>query len=478
MNKTLAYIFFISISLLIWSCADDDTFSTSPQNRLDMSVDTVRMDTVFSNVPAATKSFWIYNNSSDGIRCSNVRLENGNQTGFRVNVDGIYLGKDNGFQTGDIEVRKGDSIRVFVEVTAATQNSLYPKEIEENLIFTLESGEKQTVNLNAWAWDAEKVETMRCTEDYVIDNKNGKPIIVYGGIIVDSLATLTIAPGSTIFFHDEAKIDVYGTLNCNGTAADNVTLRGDRLDNMFDYLPYDNLPGRWKGITFHSSSYGNTLDFTDLHSAFDAILCDSSETSREKLTIKNSTIHNCQGYGVFAENCRISILNSQITNTLRDCIALYGGNMTLLHGTIGQFYPFSASRGVALRFSNSLNGKLMPVEMIDVRNSIITGYSSDVIMAESADTAVAVNYHFAYSMLRTPEIDDSLNFDHIIWEDPKDTLIYGEKNFMKIDTDVLRYDFRLDSLSKARNTGNPEWAFPYNREGLINRKDSVNMGCY
>ena len=74
-------------------------------------------------------------------------------------------------------------------------------------------------------------------------------LVVYGGITVDSLATLTIAPGTTIYFHDDAGIDVMGKLICKGTAEKNVTLRGDRLDDILknkhllkQSYQYKNLP--------------------------------------------------------------------------------------------------------------------------------------------------------------------------------------------------------------------------------------------
>ena len=77
-------VFLPLLALILTACNDDDSFSASPFNSLTLGVDTVFMDTVFSKVPASMRSFWIYNKSGDGIRCSNVRLQNGNQTGFRT----------------------------------------------------------------------------------------------------------------------------------------------------------------------------------------------------------------------------------------------------------------------------------------------------------------------------------------------------------------------------------------------------------
>ena len=73
------------------ACDDIDDFTTSPNNLLTFSTDTVRIDTVFSTVPSSMHDFWVSNRSGKGLRCTSVRLEGGNQNGFRVNVDGVYL---------------------------------------------------------------------------------------------------------------------------------------------------------------------------------------------------------------------------------------------------------------------------------------------------------------------------------------------------------------------------------------------------
>ena len=89
--KKLFILFFLSVVMIMAACSDDDTFTTSRSNLLSFSTDTLRLDTTFSNVPTSTKIFWVYNKSGDGLRLTNVRLAQGNQTGFRVNVDGVEL---------------------------------------------------------------------------------------------------------------------------------------------------------------------------------------------------------------------------------------------------------------------------------------------------------------------------------------------------------------------------------------------------
>jgi hypothetical protein len=123
--------------------------------------------------------------------------------------------------------------------------------------------------------------------------------------------------------------------------------------------------------------------------------------------------------------------------------------------TLAQFYPFAVQngeRGVALRFTNAYNGKAYPLEQLQLTKSIVTGYADDEIMGEGKDEKAAFNYHFENSLLRTPEVKDSVNFVNVKWENPKDE-IQGKKQFKLIDEKNLMYDFHLDSLSTAIGWG-------------------------
>jgi hypothetical protein len=437
------------------------------------------MDTVFAKIPAASKDFWIYNHSGDGIRCANVRLQKGNQSGFRVNVDGIYLGEKTGYQTSEIEVRKGDSIRVFVEVTSPDNGSELYKELDDNLIFRLESGVEQVINLNAFAWKADVVRNLEVKSDTIIDTTvSGRALVVYGGITVDSLATLTIAPGTTIYFHDDAGIDVKGKLICQGTADKNITLRGDRLDDILKnkHLPYDRMPGRWQGIHFHSGSYDNVIEYTDLHSGYDAIVCDSSDVNQTKLTVNSSTIHNCDGYGMYLNNSKVYVANTQITNAYCGCVAVYGGEVSLIHNTIAQFYSLKVGSQAALSFGNQIGNLSYPLTKLEVKNCIITGFAGNQVKNEKNDS-VAFNYRFYNSVLRTDSTKVE-NRENIIWENVKDTVSAGYKNFKTIDDSLQQYDFHLDSLSKANGAADARWMLPLNREGVARDEKKLNMGCY
>ena len=462
-----------TLLLTMFACTDDDSFSTSAGLRLTFSEDTIFLDTVFSRVPTAAKSFWVFNHSGDGIRCSQVKLEKGNQTGFRVNVDGTYLSSTLGYQTQNVEIRNKDSIRVFVELTSPENGIEGPQLLEDNIVFTMESGVEQKVNLNAYTWDAEILSNLVIKGDTTLGGE--KPTVIYGGIRVDSLATLHIPAGKTLYFHAGAGIDVYGRLLVEGTAEQNVILRGDRLDHMFDYLPYDLVSGQWNGIHFFESSYDNRLEYMDLHSTFHGIVCDSSDISRTKLELWNSTVHNCQGAALQEVSSMVNVYNTLLSNTLGPCADISGGNVVLQHCTMAQFYPFDAMRAPALQFHN---GPGQPMQLACV-NSLVTGYAEDVIMGSQNDTTEVFDYRFIGSILRTPKVEtaDSVRFESVIWENTEDTLGTGDNHFRLVDISTQHYDFHLDSLSTAIGKAHKDYALPTDRDGKP-RGDSPDIGCY
>ena len=426
MVRRVFFYIIIGVTLLA-ACSDNDSFSTSTSNRLTFTEDTIRFDTLFSTVPSATQTFWVHNKSGDGIRILTARLERGSQSGYRVNVDGTYLNPVG----NDFEVRKGDSIRVFVEITSSETHADDPQLIEDNLLFTLESGVCQRVNLRAYSWDAIQVTDLTVHGDTVIESS--KPLVFYGhGIVVDSTATLTLR-NTTLYFHDGAGIEAYGNVTAEG-----CTFRGDRLDHMFDYLPYDRISGQWKGITIMSPAKNNTFTNCEIRNAWDALVCDSTA-----VVMENCVVHNNRGVGLSARNSVVSVSNCQFTNTLGDCLLLDGCEALVDHCTLGQFYPFSANRGAAFRFTNTN----MPL-LLQCQNTLVTGYEADVVMGEVADTTVVFDYRFADCILRTDSVADPERFERIIWETPKDS-VQGTKHFRNIDEDNLYYDFAIDSISPA-----------------------------
>lgn len=406
------------LALLLASCSDNDKFSSDASAMLDFSIDSLAMDTVFTQTSTRTYDFWVYNRGETGVRIREVRLSRPSCSGFRVNVDGSYVDS----VAYDFEIRKGDSIRVFVELTAPNTQEEEPQRIEDFLVFALENGREQPMKLSAYTWKAVFFnEELVVSEDMLISEK--LPIVIRKGITVKKGATLQLSHVQ-LYFHDGAGIDVEGTLQ-----ADSCLFRGDRLDRMFPYLPYDRVSGQWKGIFIHSST-NSVLQDCEIRSCLAGISCSNHST----LTLLRCNIHNCKGAGLEVDGSVASLDSCRITNTLGDCLNVIASSVTLNHTTLAQFYPFSAERGVALRFDGE--------SIINCDNTLVTGYEEDLVMGEGT------NYFFSNCILRTFQPADLEDFENVSFESPQDEF-QGEKHFKVFDTDNLNYNFSIKTESPA-----------------------------
>ena len=434
--------FFLTIVAFFMACADDESFSASNGLHLDFPTDTIKLDTVFSRTSSSTYTFWVHNRNNQGLRLKSVRLKHGNQTGFRVNVDGIYLDNSNGSQTNNVEIRKNDSILVFVEITPYETCRLEPESITDELVFSLESGEEQRVCLQAWAWDAIKLYSPVIMSDSLMESEH--PLLIFGDFTVAKGVKLEIR-NTTLYFHDGAGMIVNGTLH-----TDNCTMRGDRLDHLFSYLPYDRVPGKWNGVRFSNTSIDNMLINTEIRNSCKGVICDSAaiDSTQPRLIMQSCVVHNTQGNAVSLNHSNVSLSYCQFSNAMGHCLAVNGGIVDIQYCTLAQFYPFTNGRGSALYFTNQDTA----LTLLNCYGSILTGYDDDVVTGYQASIDEPFKYSFSHCLLRTPEVEDSTHFNDIIWESPSDS-IQGKKHFIKIDEENLDYDFHLDTLSTAVGLG-------------------------
>ncbi len=419
--KRIPLLLLILASLLV-SCSDNDKFSSDASSVLHFSIDSLAMDTIFAHTSTRTYDFWVYNQGESGVRIREVRLNQPSISRFRVNVDGNYVDS----VAYDFEIRKGDSIRVFVELTAPEAIKDEPQRIEDLLIFALENGREQPLKLSAYSWKAIVYdEPLIISEDVLINEQ--QPIVIQKGIVVNEGATLTLSKVQ-LYFNDGAGIEVNGCIQ-----ADSCLFRGSRLDRMFSYLPYDRVSGQWKGIFIHSSVESEISD-CEIRSSCSGIVCDK----RSKLTLLRCVIHNCKGVGLEVDESTAIVDSCRITNTLGDCMNVVGSSVFVNHTTLAQFYPFSAERGVALRFDAE--------SVIICDKTLVTGYEEDVVMGEGT------NFSFSNCILRTLKPSDLEDFEEVIFESPKDE-IQGEKHFKIFDTDNLYYNFSIKNDSPAFKNG-------------------------
>jgi hypothetical protein len=238
MKRTLLFLSFFS--LLFWcslsSCKKNIVYA---KGNLTFSTDTVVFDTVFTTVGSTTKQFKLYNPSNKPLKIDKIKLMGGEQSPFRINVDGLK-----GPDVSDIIVEAKDSLFVFVEVTLGVNNQTLPMVVEDSIQFTT-NGTNQFIQLAVWGQDA--------YFHYKDLNEgiwpNDKPHVVYGYAAVDSSKTLEIQAGTQIYMHKNSILYVYkGCLKIQGLLNQEVIIQGDRLESM-----YDDVSGQYYGIYFHEA---------------------------------------------------------------------------------------------------------------------------------------------------------------------------------------------------------------------------------
>ena len=471
--RLLLPLIFISF-LALHSCMDEEDFTSSPRDVLTFSVDSVDFDTLIAGELSHTMTLQVYNPNKAALHIKSVSLQQGANSIFRVNVDGTALHQ--GTAT-DFQLRSGDSLRIFVNSLTPSTDSDTPVEHTDKLLFELESGVVQELPLELHGWDVIKLQGVEIHEDVTYNSR--RPYQVLDSLVVRSGATLTIAAGTRLFFHKDASLLVYGRLDVQGSAGENVVFRGDRLGNMFTNQSYDCIPGQWGGIRFAEQSYGNLVNFADIHSGNYGILCDSSSIDTEKIRIENSIIHNTSHDGLTLLHVNALVGNSQLTNAGGNCVTILGGDVRFTHCTIAQFYAFTATRGVALQFANTDGISAYPLQNLSIANSIVTGYATDEIMGENMGEETAFNYTFRNCLLNTPTYE-SPEIVNCLWDNDNNE-VYRADNFSPaFDLDRLLYTFTLAPQSVAVGTADANITaetYPLDRLGRT-RASAPSMGCY
>ncbi|MFM7300260.1 MAG: hypothetical protein ACKO1R_03870, partial [Crocinitomicaceae bacterium] len=82
----LSIIIIIALYFTNTGCSKKNFFS---KNNLTFSVDTLVFDTVFTTIGSTTKSFKIYNPESKTVQIDEVELMGGENSPFRMNLDGL-----------------------------------------------------------------------------------------------------------------------------------------------------------------------------------------------------------------------------------------------------------------------------------------------------------------------------------------------------------------------------------------------------
>jgi len=384
------------------SCKKDAFFS---EGNLDFSRDTVVFDTVFTTIGSTTQRLKIYNRSNETLRVDEIELMGGDNSSFRINVDGIAATMHN-----NIEIEGNDSLWIFVEVTLDPNGGNTPMIIEDSIRFRT-NGVDQFVILAAWGQDA----YFHYNDTNTGVWPNDKPHVIYGFAGIDEGQTLTIPAGTEIFLHNNSLIYVYkGALHIEGTKTDPVTLEGDRLEAQ-----YDEVSGQYYGIYFEEA-LPSTIDHAIIKNGIAGVHLFSEDPGNSSYTLEmsNTTIQNCSRYGTFiydgakvkAENCVIS------DNGIHAFLLLRGGDFNFNHCHLLSYGP-GDNVGAAVGITNYFDDTIGPINEGTITNSVIYG-NGDYEVAMDTLTQGTIVLNFQRNLIRADvPFTDAFYTNGNIWND-------------------------------------------------------------
>ena len=295
-------------------------------------------------------------------------------------------------------------------------------------------------------------------------------IQVFDSLVITEGAVLTLTDSTTLYLHDKANIVVYGSLQAQGTIDRPVTIRGDRTDNMFDNLPYDNLPSQWGSLYLKRQSHGNSFEYANIRGMSDGIWIES------QANFANCRIKNSDGNLVTAVDAQTRFENCELSNAAGSVLDIIGGESEVVHCTLANYNFASAITQEALRLSNrdTLNNVTIPLQRCEFVNTIIWGrkFCPDIRLdyhrPEQGDSIFS--YRFDHCLIHADGTDDE-QFVSTLWNTDPGFLLIDDKNYA--------YDFHLTDESAAIGAGSEETTTIHRLDidGKL-RQSPPTIGCY
>lgn len=453
-----------------------------PTLRLSFSQDTVRFDTVFTSTngeePSATLRVMVYNPNREAIMVDRVWMDDGRW--FRVNVDGeASLGK-----LASLQINGGDSLFVFVHVAVDKQNQAEAVWVTDALHFHLKTGTTQSITMEAYGQDVHRIRSKNGRSDFANYRFTAeKPYLIYDTVVV---GTMQIDAGARLYMHQGACIYALGDVTAQGTQDKPITICGDRLDQLFDSVPYRYASGSWNGLYLQSDKATKAtydLRYVDILSGNVGLYCVSERTADlSTLKMNGCRIHNHALYGLVLLNVDAKVVNTEISNCASYCVYSQGGTHRFVHTTVASYYGNTnirihetGSENVAAVYINNLS-KTEPQTVCGFENCIITGARrNQVVVATPFDRYYPALWQGNYLKCDTLHIPHATQ--NVYWQE-SDTVAVFRQDYYRY-REYVYYDFRLDSLSPAIGIGIAEVAAQYPQDRLgQDRTQRADAGAY
>lgn len=360
------------MALFATSCTKID-YTTDPEEVLEFSKDTLMFDSVFTTIGSVSLYLSVINPHNDALLIEDIFLEGGDDSQYRINVDGQGIDSVGAPLTHveDVTILPGDSMYIFVEVTVDPTNTSSAFICEDALKFTTNTVE-QEVKLIAYGRNAyfhhqpgnwfnssnPPDQVLECDEVWTSD----LPHVIYGPLRVEPGCSLTIEAGTEVYVHKGAGIWVQGgTLNVEGTLNEKVVFQGDRLEDL-----YSDEAGQWglefpiefeyegENVYFTVSRGGIWLDRSAdsniNHALFKngtiGLWVDSvAQGSANALSITNTEISNMSAIGIISQGGHIEGVNNLIADCGEACGAFTLGGKIVIHlSTFANYFSGGAVR--------------------------------------------------------------------------------------------------------------------------------------
>ena len=512
MKQTLYFICCLGFILTWSSCRKDFVFEPST-GTLGFSKDTVYLDTVFTNIGSSTFNLKVFNNSNEDIFIPSVKLERGETSSYRLNVDG-----QPGKEFTNVELLAKDSLFIFIETTidiqdvvTANNEFLYTDKIlfdsdvivqdvdlvtlVKDAVFIFPDRDNTTgiIETLTLTIDGQPVETEIQGRELLPEEltfTNEKPYVVYGYAAVPTGETLTIDAGARVHFHADSGLLVSegATLNVNGALSSDeelleneVIFEGDRLEPIFA-----DVPGQWGAIWLFEGSQNNTINHATIKNATVGVLTDgNADAVTDKLTITNSQIYNSSTFAVLGRNTSIKADNIVLNNSGQASFgATLGGKYNVTHSTIANYWDTSFRQFPALLINNFVVDENNTAFLADLteanfNNCIIYGNDNpELLLDEIEDDGVVFNFKFTNCLLRFEDSNnffDGENYDFDNATHYENMLFNQEPDFK----DAFNNDLIIGDDSAANAQGNNIFATQVPNDILgVSRTVSPDLGAY
>ncbi|MEM7655950.1 MAG: hypothetical protein AAF399_07465 [Bacteroidota bacterium] len=473
MKIRLLFSLLVAGLLLVWSCERPN--NPVEEGILTFSGDTLEFDSIFTTLLTPSQRVMVYNETGRAVNISRIWLEDGERTRFEMIVDGIQ-----GKEVEDVSLANGDSLFVFLNILSKLQDEF----VEEYLNFQV-GEEVQRVLIRGKIIDAYFLTARLLQEGDFVNLDSGsfffsqdtiltpeKPIIMDGPIIIPENVTVTIEPGTEIFFTpykfgitDSGGAPIFaffswlivnGTLNAEGTADQPITFQGSRFDSL-----YQENPAQWRGIRFGQFSRDNVMNHCVVKNGLIGIQVDSSSyTANPKLSMQYSEIRNMGVHGLVGQGFAPEInpntppsvrMENCVINTCKErTFAMLGGgkyeffNCTFANYNISRF----SRRTPQVLLNNwwTFDGSTANIypAYAEFTNCIIWGSEEDETVLDTLADASFEVLDLNHCMVRLSE-------DNLPTLDPhlRNSLVNQDPLF----NDFFFRDYRLTEFSPAINAG-------------------------